>query len=103
MKRPDYEALNDQGSPYVRKARTISELPHAARASALVSATQTLSNLLGQAPVNNIHFGTATYEAFDIRPTGRAWAKNHVQAPLLMVLGGDLPLDLCPEYENHAA
>lgn len=103
MKRPDYEALDHQGLTYIRPARIISELPHASRASALISATETLSALLGQPSLNNIHFGTATYEAFDMRPTGRAWAKNHDQAPLLLLMGGDLPLDMCPEYEPHAA
>lgn len=93
--RPDYEALDAQGLPYVRPARTIHELPSPEdRMAACASATAVVERQLGQTATRRIPFGAPVYTAFMTRPE----AKKHRDSALLLTLGCDLPLSLCPEY-----
>lgn len=94
---PDYEALNRHGSPYVRPAALIGELPLSARLPALQSATASLAKLVERPQLRTIAFGTPAYEAFALT---RAQAKAHPQAALLLTKGDSLPLRLCPEYDH---
>lgn len=96
MNRPDYEALNVQGLPYVRTARVVAELPTPeARSTALNSATQEIAERLQAAAQRKIGFGTPVFVAFGLT---RPQAKVHEQAKLLLTMGGDLPLDYCHEF-----
>ncbi len=96
MNRPDYEALDDIGIPYMRKALVIAELSTAdARLAALEEATAALAERLGLKALKCIAFGTPTHLAFSMT---RQQAKNHTAARLLLTQGGDLSLDHVPSY-----
>lgn len=96
MQRPDYEALDAAGLPFVRPAKIIAELPTPeVRAAALDSATQSVAKQLNSVAQRRIGFGTPVHVAFGMT---RQQAKNHPQAKLLLTLGESLSLDLCPEY-----
>lgn len=93
--RPNIEALNHQGYPYIRPARSIGELPSRdARIAALDSATATIAKLIGLAPERRIPFGLPAYSVFMTRPE----AVKHPHAKLLLTPADQLTLDLCPEY-----
>lgn len=94
--RPDYEATDSLGIPFIRKANLIGELPDlAARASALQEATATLAKILGLTAKATVKFGTPVFCAFDLN---RNFAKRHQHSVLLLKQGGELPLDLCESY-----
>lgn len=93
--RPQCEALDGQGLTYWRPARQIHELPWEARRPAIIEATRTLETMLAKPAKRDVPFGAPIYEAFMTRPL----AKTHPQAKLLLTMGGDLSLDLCPSYE----
>lgn len=96
MTRPDYEALDGQGLPYVRPARVVGELPSPEeRFVALESATQEVAKLLQINAQRRIPFGGPVFVAFGLT---RPQAKNHAQAQLLLTTGDSLSLDYCPEY-----
>lgn len=94
MNRPDYEALDRQGFPYVRPAQVVAELPTPeARGTALESATQEIAKRMQTTAQRRIGFGTPVFAAFGLT---RPQAKVHEQAKLLLTMGGDLSLDYCP-------
>lgn len=94
---PDYEALNSHGSPYVRPATLIGELPISDIPPALQSATACLAMLVERPQLRTIAFGTPAYEAFGLT---RAQARAHPQAALLLTKGDSLPLRRCPDYDH---
>jgi hypothetical protein len=96
MIRPDYEALDGNGLPYVRKANIVGELATPeARGAALASATIEVAKILNSPATRRIPFGGPVFIAFGLT---RPQAKNHPQATLLLTFGDDLSLDYCPEY-----
>ena len=96
MNRPEYEALDAQGLPYVRLARVVGELSTPDfRTAALEEATQALGARLGKQAYKPISFGSPVHLAFNFT---RAQAKNHPDARLLLSKGDDLSLDHCPSY-----
>lgn len=96
MVRPDVEALDGHGLPYVRQAKIVGELPTPnARLAALDSGTLEGAKILNLAAVRRIPFGGPVFIAFGIT---RPQAKNHPKAQLLLTTGYDLSLDYCPEY-----
>lgn len=101
LPRPPYEALDGVGLPYMREARTIDELPLDARIEALKAATETIANQTGLVVERTIHLGTPAFTAY--RGMHRAAAKNHPHAKILLTAGGDLSLDLVPEYAAATA
>lgn len=91
MTRPNYEALDAHGRPYLRPARLVGELPTAeARAIALQSATQVASQILGIKAVRRIPFGGPVFIAFGL---SKPEAKKHAQSKLLLTIGESLSLD----------
>lgn len=100
VKRPDYEALNGQGLPYIRPARIVGELPTPeARLAALDSATHAIAKRLGITALRRIGFGSPVHVAFGLT---RPQARNHAMASLLLTAGDDISLDHCPEYVEPA-
>jgi hypothetical protein len=96
MNRPDYEALDGQGLPYVRTAKIVGELPTPeCRTAALKEASEALGRKLGLKVHRTISFGTPSHLAFNMT---RPQAKNHAEARLLLTKGEDLSLDHCPTY-----
>lgn len=96
MNRPNYEALDGQGLPYIRQARVVGELPTPSdRLVALASASKTLAGRLHLQLHQSIRFGTAVHLAFGLT---RQQAKQHSEAKLLLTRGDDISLDQCPEY-----
>lgn len=96
MSRPNYEATNGQGLPYIRLAKFVDELPSPDdRLRALDSATHQVARLLNSVATRRIPFGAPVFVAFGLT---RPQAKNHAQATLLLTRGQDLSLDYCPEY-----
>ena len=96
LPRPDYEATDSLGIPYIRKANLIGELPDlAARASALQEATATLAKILGLTAKSAVKFGTPVFCAFGLN---RNVAKRHPHSTLLLKQGHELSLDLCASY-----
>jgi len=101
MKRPDYEALDTQGFPYIRAARVVGELPTPEeRGAALQAATVEISDRLQLKAQKEICFGTPVHLAFGMT---RQQAKNHPQAELLLKKGDEVPLDFCPLYERASS
>lgn len=93
-----YEALDTHGSPYVRPARKIHELPtphH--RMDACACATASIERRLGQKAQRRIRFAAPVYTVFMTRPE----AEKHRDRDLLFTLGYDLPLSFCPELHPH--
>jgi len=98
MKRPDYEALDGQGLPYIRPSKVVGELSTPeARGAALESATMAVAKKLQLSALRRIGFGTPVHIAFGMT---RQQAKNHVDAKLLLTLGDDVSLDFCQEYNG---
>ena len=96
LPRPDYEATDSLGIPFIRKANLIGELPDlAARASALQEATATLAKILGLTAKSAVKFGTPVFCAFGLN---RNVAKRHPHSTLLLKQGHELSLDLCASY-----
>jgi hypothetical protein len=93
--RPDYEALDAQGYPYMREAKVVGELPLADRRPALDAALAAVSNSLGMPARKALSFGLPVFEAFDLN---RREAGRHEQAALLMTQGVNLSLDYIPAY-----
>ena len=94
--RPDYEALDEHGSPYLRKARIIAELDASARRAAVNAALPVIARKLELSPVGALTMGLPVYTAFGLKP---AQARRHSQAPLLLTTAIDLSLDLVPLYK----
>ena len=89
--RPDYEALDANGFPYIRKARIIGELPNAKdRLQALSTATPKVAAALGIKAKKTINFGTPVHMAFGLT---RQQAKHHALSALLLTTGENLSLD----------
>ena len=97
--RPDYEALDDIGLPYVRKARIIDELPLEMKDTAAIEATASIAKLIGVEAQGRIKHAPPVFMAFGIN---RNIAKRHVHAKVLLLPGGDVPLDFCPSFEADA-
>lgn len=95
MQRPEFED-DSSGLPRIRAARVIAELPTPeSRAAALDSATHAVAKKLQAAAQRRIGFGTPVHVAFGLT---RQQAKNHPAAALLLTIGSNLSLDICPEY-----
>lgn len=95
--RPQYEALDKIGLPYMRKALVIGELEQSEIKPALDEATQTLAAKIGIEAIHPIKFGTPAFCAF--KGMNRNTAKRHPEAATLLKHGDELSLDLCPGYE----
>lgn len=92
MTAPLVEALDGEGRPYRREARSIGELPWESRKPALLDATHRIAAVLGMEAVRSIPFGCPVYRAFGLT---RPAAKKHANASLLMISGCNLPLSFC--------
>lgn len=97
VKRPEYEALNARGYPYMREARVVGELPLADRRPALDAALAAVSKSLGMPALKALSFGLPVFEAFGLN---RREAGRHEQAALLLTPGADLSLDFVPAYTS---
>ncbi|MGP9654799.1 hypothetical protein [Halomonas sp. AOP35-4E-18] len=93
LTQPQYEALDEQGYPYMREARVIGELPLAARRSALDAATIKVGNECGLMALKPLSFGLPVFEAFGLN---RREASRHAHSKLLLTQGIDVSL----EYAN---
>jgi hypothetical protein len=87
-----YEGSDQNGSPAMREARVIGELPYESRLQACIEATHGISVALGVKAIRSIPFGAPVYEAFGLT---RQEAKAHKEAKLLLLLGTDVPLSHC--------
>jgi hypothetical protein len=96
-KRPDYEALDAQGYPYMREAKVVGELPLADCRPALDAALAPVSNALGMPALKALSFGLPVLEAFGIN---HREAARHEQAKLLLTQGTNLSLDFVPSYTS---
>lgn len=94
--RPDYEALDSIGLPYMRKARVIGELSPADTKEALAEATAAVAELIGVKACSVIKYGTPAFLA--MTGMNRNMAKRHAHAHTLLSCGCDLSLDLCASY-----
>ncbi len=94
--RPDYEASDSMGFPYVRKARVIGELATSETKDALVEATSAIAKLINVEASGIIKYGTPAFLVFGMN---RNVAKRHAQADLLLTCGCDLSLDFCESFE----
>jgi len=91
--RPAVEALDGQGRPYVRPARTVGELlTPEDRLKALEVATMVVARRLGMAAVRRIPYGAPVYLAFGLT---KPQAKAHREAVLMLKHGLDIELELC--------
>lgn len=91
--RAGVEALDGQGRPYVRLARTVDELVTPEdRLKALEVATMVVARRLGMAAVRRIPYGAPVYLAFGLT---KPQAKRHREAELLLKHGLDIELELC--------
>lgn len=97
--RPPFEAIDDIGLPYVRKAQLIGELPSDEVKEALAEATAAVAKLVGVEPCGTIKYGTPAFLA--MRGMNRNIAKRSAQSSVLLVCGCDLSLDLCESYESE--
>lgn len=97
MIRPQYEALDAQGLPYLRAAQVVGELPTPGdRLAALVEATASIAKKTGLNAVKPIPFGAPVFTAFD--GMNRPKAKHHVESKLLLTMGDDVDLAYCKSY-----
>lgn len=97
MPRPDYEALDKQGLPFIRPARIVGELPTPeARHAALVEATIAIAERAGIRATADIKLSTPVFCALD--GMRRTKAKHHEDSALLLTLGEDVPLEFCASY-----
>ncbi|MDO9236193.1 MAG: hypothetical protein Q7U28_09210 [Aquabacterium sp.] len=97
MIRPQYEALDVQGLPYLRLARVVGELPTPdVRLAALVEATAAIAEKTGLNVVKRIPFGAPVFTAFE--GMNRPKAKHHVEFQLLLTMGDEVSLDYCQSY-----
>lgn len=94
----EYEAVDSQGHPYVRPARAVHELPTPAeRARALQAATREIERVVGEKVTRPLAFGLPVYTAFG---WPRQRARAHAARALLLAVGGDVPLQVCPEWRG---
>lgn len=96
MHRPNYEALDGQGSPYNRPAKVVGELPTSEVDAALTAATHEVAKLLNITAQRRIPYGAPVYVSFGLT---RPQAKNHAQCKLLLTVGHELSLNYCPQYK----
>jgi len=97
MTRPQYEALDKIGLPYIRPARVVGELPTPGdRLSALAEATTAIAEKTGLTAIKAIPFGAPVFSAF--AGMTRPKAKHHVDSKLLLTMGDDVSLDYCNRY-----
>lgn len=99
MKPYDYEALDQHGSPYIRPARIISELPWVQRKAALTNALPQIGKIVDLEPKQHLSFGLPVYKAFGLNAKE---ARKHPQASLLKLSGANISLDLVPGYGSLA-
>jgi hypothetical protein len=92
----DYEALDEEGYPYWRKALYAGELPLELRPKKMEAMRPILEETIGSVLVSKICVGTPLFNAFNMRPSD---AKRHAQANLLLKTGGDLPLSLITDRQ----
>ena len=98
MPRPQYEALNSQGFPYMRLAQVIDELATPEeRITALKEAGAEISDLLQLPLLKPINYGTPAHLAFGLT---RNQAKAHAQVKLLLTHGCDVPLQFTESWRN---
>lgn len=96
LARPQYEALNQAGHPYLREARTIGELPTPKeRLEALELATPVIEKIIGIPALRTISFGDMVFRTFSFKATKEV--RNHPYEQLLLTVGSDLPLDYAEE------
>lgn len=100
MKREKYEALDANGSPYIREAGIISELPWVLRADALKAALPSLAAHVGAAALRPLSFGVPVFNSFGLNVKQ---ASTHAMATLLMQSGGSLSLEFVPAYPRASA
>lgn len=98
IKRPDYEALDAQGYPYMREAKVVDELPLADRRPALDAALTAVSKSLGMPASKALKFGLPVFEAFGLN---RCEAIRHVKASLLLTPAAFLNLDFVTVYTSE--
>lgn len=97
MTRPQYEALDAQGLPYLRQAMVVGELPTPEdRRAALLEATPTIAVRVGITQLDTVKFGIPVFYAFE--GMTRPKAKHHHENKLLLTLGHDVSLDFCKSY-----
>ena len=95
-KRPEYEALDSRGLPYIRPAQVIGELPLADRKNALEAATAAIATKTGLSASKTIPFGAPVFIAF--AGMNRPKAKHHPDSALLLTMGDDVSLDYVAAY-----
>lgn len=95
--RPNFEAIDKHGLPYLRKAQLIGELPTNMAYPALQQATEKISDLIGKKPANTICYGSPAYCAFS--GMTRNVAKSHQLSKILLSRGESLSLDLCDGFD----
>ncbi|KKN85065.1 hypothetical protein LCGC14_0282340 [marine sediment metagenome] len=98
--RPEYEALDSQGYPYMRQARVVGELPSKDCRTALDEAVGMISREVGLTAVRPLSFGLAAFHAFGMN---HREACRHAHSRLLLTQGVDLPLDYIPAYNSDCS
>jgi hypothetical protein len=94
--RPQYEALDQGGQPYLRAAQTIGELPSPnERLEALELSTPVIEKIIGIPALRTISFGDMVFRTFGFKSTKEV--RNHPYEQLLLTPGSDLPLDYAEE------
>tara|TARA_R110001592_G_scaffold47952_5_gene151526 strand:+ start:2452 stop:2742 length:291 start_codon:yes stop_codon:yes gene_type:complete len=88
--RPLYEALDKQGMPYIRPAKTVGELPHSHCRAALDKAIESLSDTVRLTHTKPLAYGMPVYHSFGLN---HREAARHIHAKLLMTKACDLNLD----------
>lgn len=99
--RPSYEELDANGLSHIRPANVIGELPDAARQFAQAEATSAIASKVGQIQTGTIKLGSPVFCAF--KGMTREKSKHHHESALLLTLGRDVSLDLCPSYQQAQA
>ena len=96
--RPPYEELDADGLSRIRMSNVIGELPEAARWSAQAEATFTIAEKVRLMQTGIIKLGSPVFCAF--KGMTREKSKHHQESALLLTLGRDVSLDLCPSYQE---
>lgn len=82
-------------------AQVIGELPAAVRPTAQAEATAAIAGKVGLVQSRTIKLASPVFCAF--KGMTREKSKHHHEAALLLTLGRDVPLDLCPSYGQAEA
>ena len=99
--RPSYEDLDADGLSRVRPANVIGELPDAARQAAQTEASSAIAEKVHLIQTGTIKLGSPVFRAF--KGMTREKSKHHLESRLLLTLGRDVSLDLCPSYQRTQA